>query len=97
MSSPLDADTTESKARELLDKRMHSVRALVAARQALDELREQVAAVEAADVRAYRAALTDGWSPDELRTLGLDEPDKKQRVRRRAAARKTAETSAVSS
>jgi hypothetical protein len=90
MASTLDPHTTESKARELLDSRIKSVRALVTARQALDELRGQLSAAEAADVKAYRAALSDGWSADELRKLGLDEPDKKQRVRRRAASHKTA-------
>lgn len=89
MASTLDAQTTETKARKLLDSRINSVRELVTARQSLDELREQLAAAEAADVKAYRAALSDGWSADELRKLGLDEPDKKQRVRRRPAARKS--------
>lgn len=76
----------------MLDNRINSVRALVTARQALDELREQIADAEAADVKAYRAALSDGWSADELHKLGLDEPDKKQRVRRRAASRKPAQS-----
>ncbi|HQA79103.1 MAG TPA: hypothetical protein PLL50_12230, partial [Propionicimonas sp.] len=86
--------TTETKARKLLDSRINSVRELVTARQSLDELREQLAAAEAADVKAYRAALSDGWSADELRKLGLDEPDKKQRVRR-AAARKSSPSEAA--
>jgi hypothetical protein len=89
MASTLDAQTTESKARALLDHRINSVRALVTARQALDDLREQIAAAEAEDVQAYRAALSDGWSADELRKLGLDEPEKKQRVRRRSTSRKS--------
>jgi hypothetical protein len=96
MASTLDAQTTESKARALLDNRINSVRELVTARQALDDLREQIAAAEAEDVKAYRAALSDGWSADELRKLGLDEPEKKQRVRRRAAPRKTTATEPAS-
>ena len=104
MASTLDAQTTESKARALLDNRINSVRTLVTARQSLDDLREQIPvvageeicddgnAIEGDDVKAYRAALTDGWSADELRKLGLDEPEKKQRVRRRAAPRKTTAT-----
>lgn len=70
-----------------MDNRINSVRALVKSRQALADLRDRLAAAEADDGTAYRAALADGWSADELRKLGLDEPDKKQRVRRRAAAR----------
>ena len=83
-----DVQAAEAKARELLDNRITSVRALVLARQALDDLRAQVAAAEATDVRAYRAALADGWTAEDLRKLGLDEPAKSQRVQRRAAARR---------
>lgn len=89
MASTLDAHTTESKARELLDNRINSVRTLVAARQAVTDLQAKISDAEAADVKAYRAALADGWTADELRKLGFDEPDKKQRVRRRTASRKS--------
>lgn len=83
MAKSLDVQTTEAKARELLDNRISSVRKLVASRQALTDLREQIAAAEDDDLKAYRDALSDGWSADELRRLGLDEPDKKRRTRRR--------------
>ncbi len=89
MPPSLNADTTETKARELLDKRISSVRALVTTRQAIHDLREQLARAEAEDVKAYRAALADGWTADELRDLGIDEPEKKQRARRRAASKKS--------
>lgn len=93
MASTLDVATTETRARDLLNARIESVRTLVLARQKLDELRDQVSAAEAEDARTYRAALTDGWTPEELKKLGLDEPAKQARVRRRAA-RRTAEGSA---
>lgn len=79
----------------MLDNRITSVRALVETRHTLHELRAQVAAAEAEDVKAYRSALADGWSADELRKLGLDEPDKKQRVRRRAAALKSSRSDTI--
>lgn len=88
MASTPDTQTTEAKARELLDNRIQSVRALVQSRQGLEDLRAKIADAEAQDVKAYRAALRDGWSEDELRKLGLDEPAKKQRTRRRASTRK---------
>lgn len=95
MASTLDAQATESRARELLDSRINSVRTLVAARQELASLHEQLGAAELADVKAYRAALSDGWSAEELRKLGLDEPAKKQRVRRRTvASRSSSDTTA---
>ena len=88
MAHSLDTQATEAKARELLNTRIASVRTLVTARQHVSNLREQLAAAERADVTAYAAALKDGWTVEELRALSLGEPDKKARVRRRAAARK---------
>ncbi|WP_250444033.1 hypothetical protein [Actinotalea sp. C106] len=82
----LNAEDTERQARALLDSRINSVRALVTARQQLAELREQIAQAEREDLRLYNAALSDGWSADELRKIGLGEPEKKARVRRRATA-----------
>ncbi|GAA4289108.1 hypothetical protein [Georgenia daeguensis] len=90
MAKELSVEDAEKKARELLDRRIASVRTLVTARQRLSELREQVADAEREDVRLYNAALSDGWSPEELRRLGLPEPEKKARTRRRAAAKKPA-------
>src|SRR4051794_9565485 len=77
MAKELSIDDIDQKARELLDRRIASVRTLVTARQALADLREQVAEAEREDVRLYNAALSDGWSADELRKLGLAEPEKK--------------------
>jgi hypothetical protein len=90
MAKELSVEDAEKKARELLDRRIASVRTLVTARQKLADLREQVADAEREDVRLYNAALSDGWSPEELRKLGLAEPEKKTRTRRRAAAKKPA-------
>ena len=44
-------------------------------------------------VKAYNAAVSAGWSADELRKIGFPEPDKKARAKRRAA-RKPATSSA---
>lgn len=90
MAKELSVEDAEKKARELLDRRIASVRTLVTARQKLADLRQQVADAEREDVRLYNAALSDGWSSDELRKLGLTEPEKKARTRRRAAAKKSA-------
>ena len=54
---------------------------------------EQIATAEREDVRAYSAALSAGWSADELRKIGFSEPDKKARTRRRST-RKPASSSA---
>jgi len=47
------------------------------------------AAVELGAARRYQAALTAGWTADELRSAGLSEPEKKLRVRKRATRRTT--------
>lgn len=84
---------------------MNAIRALAEARQALAqtqddaakrlaevqrETAEQVAAAEHEDVRLYSAAITAGWSREELRKIGFAEPAKRTRVRRSrtAAARR---------
>ena len=46
---------------------------------------QRVGDAERADVKAYNAAVSAGWSADELRKIGLPEPDKTARTRRRAA------------
>ena len=76
-------EEAQRQARALLDARINSVTALVTARQNLAELREQVEQAEREDVRLYGAAMADGWTADELRRLGLAEPEKKARARRR--------------
>jgi len=81
----LNIEEAERTARALLDGRMAAVRALVEARQALADLRDQVAVAEREDARLYSVALRDGWSADELRKIGLGEPEKGARVRKRAA------------
>lgn len=89
----LTLEEAERTARELLDGRMAAVRTLVASRQTLNDLRDQVAEAEREDTRLYGVALRDGWSAEELRKIGLGEPEKAARVRRRAP-KNTAPTTA---
>ena len=84
----LSIEQAEQQARALLDARIESVRRLVTQRQRLADLQEQVADAEREDVRLYSAALSDGWTADELRRLGLAEPEKKARARRRSTPRR---------
>ena len=84
----LSVEDAQRQARALLDARINSVTALVTARQQLADLREQVEQAEREDVRLYGAALADGWTADDLRRLGLAEPEKKARARRRATPRR---------
>lgn len=87
MATSLDAQKIEDALRRRLDARMDSVRALVRSRQELDDAKAMLKAAEDEDVRRWNAALTAGWTPEELRAAGLTEPEKKVRVRKRAARR----------
>ena len=82
MANTIDPDTTEARARELLDKRIQSVRALVTTRQTVTNLRAQLDTAERDDAAAYTAALRDGWTAEELKQLGLPEPAGKPRPRK---------------
>lgn len=84
------------------DDRLNAIRAVATARQNVADVRaataaelaelqakiaQRVADAEREDVRAYNAALSAGWTGDELRKIGFAEPDKKARVAKRAARR----------
>lgn len=70
----IDIEQTRNRARALLDSRIDSVTELIKTRQRISDLREQLTDAEREDKRAYVRATKDGWSPDELKKLGL-EPD----------------------
>lgn len=68
----ISVESTQEKARQLLNSRIESVTALVKARQQIVDLKEQLAEAEREDKRAYIRATRDGWSPEELKKLGLE-------------------------
>jgi hypothetical protein len=88
----IDIEQTRSQARALLDSRIESVTTLVRTRQRITDLREQLAEAEREDKRAYVRATKDGWSPDELKKLGL-EPG--AAARRRKTTNRTANDGAA--
>lgn len=69
--APINIEETKNQARALLNSRIKSVEELVQARQRVTDLKDQLAAAERDDKRAYVKATRDGWSPDELKKLGL--------------------------
>lgn len=89
MATNIDAEKIEQELQRRLSSRMDSVRELVKARQAVADARELLSQAEDEDARRYQAALSAGWTADELRAAGLTEPEKKARVRKRAARRST--------
>ena len=88
----ISIEKTQEQARALLDSRIESVTALVKARQQMADLKEQLAEAERADKRAYVRAIKDGWSPEELKKLGLENG---AAGRRRSSNRKTMEEAPV--
>jgi hypothetical protein len=97
MTKSLDIEATAAAARALLDDRVESVRELVKARQRVTDLREQLADAEREDARAYQVAQHKGWGQDELRKLGIADPEKVTRVRKRAAAKSSATSTPTAS
>ena len=87
----LSIENTRNQARALLDSRIESVTALVTTRQRITDLKEQLAEAEREDKRAYVRATKDGWSPEELKKLGLESGAAARR--RKQANRGTNETS----
>ena len=77
----ISIETTQEKARQLLNSRIESVTALVQARQRIADLKEQLAEAEREDKRAYVRATRDGWSEEELKKLGLENAAAKRRKR----------------
>jgi hypothetical protein len=68
----IDIEQTRNQARALLDSRIESVTTLVKTRQRITDLRVQLTEAEREDKRAYVRATKDGWSPEELKKLGLE-------------------------
>lgn len=88
------------RARRSQEDRMSAIRVLAEARQSVTDvcaqtdreradfearIAQRVSDAERDDVKAYNAAVSTGWSADELRKIGFGEPEKKARTRRRNA------------
>lgn len=96
MSTPtLSPEAAEQRARELLNSRIASVRDLVTKAATLDERREALAEAESEVASSWRAALRDGWSVDELKSLGLSEPAPAKRRAKRVRKSTTPAASSV--
>lgn len=100
MAKTLSVEEAEARANQLQQERLSAIRGLAEARQNVvdvradadrrradleRELAAQINDAEREDVQRYSAALSAGWTDVELRKIGFDEPDKKQRTRKRAA------------
>ncbi len=73
----IDTTHIEAAARALLDDKIGAVRDLAATRQTVADRRAQLDEAERADTTAYAAAQRAGWTPEELKKVGLDAPTRK--------------------
>lgn len=79
-----DPAKAEDAAQQLLEGRMNYVRRAIEARSALDDAHEALREAEKQDAAAYNSAIkTGGWTEDELRKIGLNQPAKVKRVQQR--------------
>ena len=107
MAKTLTVEEALERAQRVQEDRIATIRNAVEAQQNVLDVRtdidtrraefekqatEDLKRAELADVRAYNAALAAGWTEAELKKIGLDEPEKKQRVRKRAAKKPAATT-----
>lgn len=108
MKDSPDSQEAIERARAVMDTRLETIRHLVDARQnrvdvktttdqELAELQasisHRIADAEKADLDAYNAAKSAGWTPEELRKIGFADPTKKPRTRRRSTRRPANKTS----
>ncbi len=102
------ADEAVTRAQRVLKDRIGTIRQAVEARQHVADVREEsdreraeleasirdrASEAERVDLKAYNAAVNAGWSVNELRKIGLPEPAKQARRRRRVAERASDSTS----
>lgn len=98
MAEQLTVDQAVERARRAQDEKIEAIRELAKGRQALADARdeaarklaelerenaEHVGAAEREDVRLYGAATKAGWSAEELRKIGFEQPAKSARAARR--------------
>lgn len=98
MADQLTVDQAVERAMRAQDAKIAAIRDLAEGRQTLAEVKEtaarklaelerqnaeQISAAERDDIRLYNAATKAGWSADELRKIGFDQPAKSRRVTQR--------------
>ncbi|MGA4543733.1 hypothetical protein ACPA54_27470 [Uniformispora flossi] len=74
----------EAAARALLDRRIELIRELTAATTELEPLQRAAARGEQRVRDAWSEALAGGWTAEELRSLGVPEPDRKPTAKKTA-------------
>ena len=77
------AEEAIERARALQDSKIDAVRVLAESNQNVVDARQRAAEAESDFSRVFGAALTAGWTLDELRKIGFSDTNTKTRTRRR--------------
>lgn len=88
-----------SRRQRLLNQRIDAIRVLAKARQARTDAQAQLEDAERTDAAAYTAGQRAGWTTDELRKVGFEEPRRRTpgRPRRPRQPRQGAASDSASS
>ena len=91
----VDPDRVETEARQLLDAKVAAIRLLATARQKVAHRQVALEEAEREDASCYSAATRAGWTPEELRKVGLLAPSRRPPGRPTSARRATADKRAA--
>jgi hypothetical protein len=83
------AEEAIERARALQDSKIEAVRVLAESNQNVSDARERAIEAEREYVRVFGAAISAGWTPDELRKIGFSHTETKSRPRRTRPAGQT--------
>lgn len=79
--------TLKDRAHELLVARLGALEGVEEAQERMANARRELADAESSHAQAWEGAVSGGWTPRELRSLGLTEPTKKRPGRPRGTSR----------
>lgn len=80
-------NTLKDRAHQLLVARLASLEGVEEAQERVDAARRELTEAESSLAQAWEGAVSGGWTPRELRSLGLTEPTKKRPGRPRGTSR----------
>lgn len=101
MAKTVSIDEAVERAKRAQDQKIETIRTLAQKRQEVVDVHERFAdelkRAEVEDLHAYQSALKAGWTVDDLKKIGFDEPSRKRARRRRKAAPESSKDAAQSS
>lgn len=87
---PGHMSTLKDKASQLLNGRLEALEDLEEPQARIEAARRELADAEASLLRAWDGAVNAGWTPQELKSIGVSEPTRRRPGRPRGTTRKRA-------